>query len=62
MLQTINGDLLDQEVEGKFKSIALPLIRAGTGGFSEDKVEAIMKEAIIASPYAGEVIIVKYKK
>jgi O-acetyl-ADP-ribose deacetylase (regulator of RNase III) len=48
--------------QGKFKSIAFPLIGAGTGGFSEDKVEAIMKEEIAASPYAGEVIIVKYRK
>ena len=47
--------------EKGYRSIALPLIGAGTGGFSADKTIAIMQEAAQASDYAGEVRFVIFK-
>lgn len=48
--------------DNNIKSIAFPLIGAGTGGMKSSHVEHLMKEEIEASPYTGEVRIVKYQK
>ena len=47
---------------GRFRSIAFPLIGAGTGGFSLDRCEQIMREQMAATPFDGEIIIVRFKK
>ena len=44
-----------------FKSIALPLIGAGTGGKSEDDVQRIIEEECLHSDYDGKIIIVHYR-
>ena len=44
------------------RSVAFPLIGAGTGGTDEQTVEAWMKEEIQASDFIGKVVIVRYKK
>jgi O-acetyl-ADP-ribose deacetylase len=44
-----------------FKSIALPLIGAGTGGKSEDDVQRIIEEECLRSDYDGKIVIVRYK-
>jgi Predicted phosphatase homologous to the C-terminal domain of histone macroH2A1 len=46
---------------GRFQSIALPLIGAGTGGGKEDQVEQLMLEEIEASNFPGQVILVRFK-
>ena len=45
----------------KYRSLAFPLIGAGTGGFSPDKTLAIMRDEIEHSNYFGEVLIVRYR-
>lgn len=45
-----------------YASIALPLIGAGTGGKSADRVLAILVEEAEASPFPGEVRIVRFRK
>jgi O-acetyl-ADP-ribose deacetylase (regulator of RNase III) len=45
-----------------FGSIGFPLIGAGTGGGSEDRVEAMIHEEIERSFYAGRAVIVRYSK
>ncbi|MCL2076221.1 MAG: macro domain-containing protein [Betaproteobacteria bacterium] len=47
---------------GKFRSIAFPLIGAGTGGFSPAETEEIMKEEIDKTPFDGDIIIVRFRK
>ena len=46
--------------DNNIKSIAFPLIGAGTGGMKSSIVEQLMKEEIEASKYEGEVRIVKF--
>lgn len=43
-----------------FRSIAFPLIGAGTGGGRADQVEAIMVDEIKRSDFTGEVVLVRY--
>jgi O-acetyl-ADP-ribose deacetylase len=43
-----------------FASIAFPLIGAGTGAMSADRVLKIMQESVNNSDYTGKVIIVKF--
>jgi len=43
-----------------FASIAFPLIGAGVGGCSPDKVMEFMKEEMANSSYDGEVLIVRF--
>jgi len=45
-----------------FKSIAMPLIGAGTGGGSMKQVEEMMEEEVNRSDYDGEVRIVRFEK
>jgi len=55
---TINALLLAHGAG--FRSLAFPLIGAGTGGFPPARVEAIMLDSMAHSRFAGEVRIVKY--
>jgi O-acetyl-ADP-ribose deacetylase len=48
--------------EHGFKSIGFPLIGAGTGGGSPDKVEGMIREEIERSGYTGHAVIVRYAK
>jgi O-acetyl-ADP-ribose deacetylase (regulator of RNase III) len=48
--------------EHGFRSVALPLIGAGTGGGRPEQVERIMVEEAKASAYDGEVRIVRYQR
>ncbi len=45
-----------------FRSVAFPLIGAGTGGGRSAQVQAIMEDEIRKSDYAGEVLLVRYKQ
>jgi O-acetyl-ADP-ribose deacetylase (regulator of RNase III) len=51
-----------QLANGKFRSIAFPLIGAGTGSFSPERCEQIMREQMIATPFEGKIVIVRFKK
>jgi len=48
--------------EHSFASIAFPLIGAGTGGGSIEKVEKLMIEQLGMEEYSGRIVIVRYKK
>jgi O-acetyl-ADP-ribose deacetylase (regulator of RNase III) len=58
---SVENALKIADAEG-FRSIAFPLIGAGTGGQKQQKVMAIMQDAIARSDYGGEVRIVRYRK
>jgi O-acetyl-ADP-ribose deacetylase (regulator of RNase III) len=45
-----------------YRSIAFPLIGAGTGGGKADRVLEMMRGELQSIPYDGEVIIVRYKQ
>jgi O-acetyl-ADP-ribose deacetylase (regulator of RNase III) len=44
-----------------FKSIAFPLIGAGTGGAKESKVESFMAEEFENAIFEGEITLVRYR-
>jgi O-acetyl-ADP-ribose deacetylase (regulator of RNase III) len=46
--------------EHDFRSIAFPLIGAGTGGGDETEVQTLMEERARASEFDGRVVIVRY--
>jgi len=48
--------------EKGYRSIAFPLIGAGTGGYPPEKVLEIMADAIRQNEYEGEVRIVRFKR
>ena len=48
--------------EGGFKSIAFPLIGAGTGGGGEDRVSAIMRSELESSDFEGQVKLVRFRR
>jgi len=48
-----------QLAAGKFRSIAFPLIGAGTGGFSPAQSEKIMRAQMEKTPFEGEIVIVR---
>ena len=48
--------------EKKFKSIALPLIGAGTGGRSTDAVLDMMKDELETVSFGGRIVIVQFQK
>ncbi|MFO0940708.1 MAG: macro domain-containing protein [Pirellulales bacterium] len=48
--------------ELSFVSIAFPLIGAGTGGGSMEKVENLMLDQLGMEEYSGRVVVVRYKK
>jgi O-acetyl-ADP-ribose deacetylase (regulator of RNase III) len=45
-----------------YRSIAFPLIGAGSGGSKEERVMAIMNEALRKVEFDGEVLIVRYRR
>jgi len=45
-----------------FRSIALPLIGAGTGGTRADHVQGLMTDEFQRSTYPGEIVLVRYAK
>jgi O-acetyl-ADP-ribose deacetylase (regulator of RNase III) len=45
-----------------YKSIAFPLIGAGTGGSTQEMALAVMQEALLSVDFEGEVRIVRYTK
>lgn len=48
--------------EKAFRSIAFPLIGAGTGGGGEDRVQAMMEDELSRADYDGEVRIVRFRR
>ncbi|MFO0263270.1 MAG: macro domain-containing protein, partial [Planctomycetota bacterium] len=44
-----------------YRSIAIPLIGAGSGGSAPDKVQAIMEDELAKTSFAGDVRIVRYR-
>ena len=48
--------------ERGFKSIAFPLIGAGTGGGGEDRVSAIMRSELESSDFEGQVKLVRFRR
>lgn len=51
---------LDLAARHGFRSVAFPLIGAGTGGLGEARAIDILHEAITAHPYDGRVLLVRY--
>lgn len=50
-------------VEDKgYKSVAFPLIGAGTGGFDAERAMQIMQESLVTCDFQGEVRIVRFKR
>lgn len=47
-------------IESDFHSIAFPLIGAGTGGGSADRIQAMIADEVEESGFAGAVYIVKF--
>lgn len=45
-----------------FRSVAFPVIGAGTGGFGAAGALALMQETLATVEYGGEVIIVRYSR
>lgn len=48
--------------EKGYRSIAFPLIGAGTGGYPPEKVLEIMQDEAARDDYDGEVRIVRFKR
>ena len=48
--------------ENRYRSIAFPLIGAGTGGASQQKTLDMICEEISSSDFEGEAVVVKFKK
>ena len=48
--------------ENSFRSIAFPLIGAGTGGGSIAKVEKLMIDELQTIEYEGRVVVVRFQK
>jgi O-acetyl-ADP-ribose deacetylase (regulator of RNase III) len=46
----------------RFCSVAFPLIGAGSGGGSPDRVQGFITEELSAQPFGGEVYVVRYSK
>lgn len=44
-----------------FRSIAFPLIGAGSGGGNEERVQEWMRQVLMSIPFDGTVLIVRYK-
>ena len=56
------SNALSLAIVHEFRSIAFPLIGAGTGGGRPHQVQALMEDEIMKSNYPGEVVIVRFKK
>ncbi len=60
-IRTSVRSALDLAKKEQFRSLAFPLIGAGTGGCDAGKVEEIMLEEMKASDYEGELLLVRYR-
>jgi hypothetical protein len=56
----VDGDLLDH-ARG-VRSLPLPLIGAGSGGFAEDRVLSLIHAALALEPGDLDVTIVRYRR
>jgi O-acetyl-ADP-ribose deacetylase (regulator of RNase III) len=45
-----------------YKSLALPLIGAGSGGGNPDKIQSIIQDELTKCQFDGEVRIIRYSK
>ena len=46
--------------EQQFRSVAFPLIGAGSGGGSPERIQALICEELAGIPFTGEVCVVRY--
>ncbi len=61
-IRTAVANALRIAKEQGFRSVALPLIGAGTGGGSADAVLALTQGEVANSDYSGRVVIVRYAR
>ena len=64
-ITTIEGDLLDQDVDAivnAWNRNVIPLIGAGTGGGRAEAVHSWMTDELAKVPYEGDVRIVRFSK
>jgi O-acetyl-ADP-ribose deacetylase (regulator of RNase III) len=61
-IRTSVRSALDEAIENSFRSIAFPLIGAGTGGFTPSRVEEIIVDEIDRHEFEGECLVVRYEK
>jgi O-acetyl-ADP-ribose deacetylase len=54
------GNAVALAAQSGFKSIAFPLIGAGTGGGDENHVQALIEDELRSIAYDGEVVIVRF--
>ena len=59
--QSVRSALALAKAKG-YRSIAFPLIGAGTGGASQQKTLGMIRDEIGQSDFEGEAVIVKYKR
>ncbi|MCX8494302.1 MAG: macro domain-containing protein [Chthoniobacterales bacterium] len=61
-IRTSVRSALDEAIENGFRSIAFPLIGAGTGGLTPSRVEEIIVDEIDRHEFEGECLVVRYEK
>ncbi|MSO23661.1 MAG: Appr-1-p processing protein [Acidobacteria bacterium] len=49
-------------IEQQFLSVAFPLIGAGSGGGSPERIQELITEELAAIPFTGKVYVVRYSK
>jgi len=47
-------------IEQQYRSVAIPLIGAGSGGGSPERIQGLITEELSAIEFAGEVYVVRY--
>jgi len=53
---------MDLVAEHGFRSVAFPLIGAGSGGGAPEKVQELMIQELVSYPFDGEVLLVRYRR
>lgn len=53
---------LAQVIQHGFRSVAFPMLGAGSGGRAEAQVHAWITRALTSIEYAGEVVLVRYRR
>jgi len=48
--------------EKQFRSVAFPLIGAGSGGGSPERILELITEELSAIPFAGDIYLVRFAK
>lgn len=59
--ESVRNALKLVKAEG-FRSVAFPLIGAGSGGGSPEQIESLMKDELQAIAFDGEVCLVRFRK